>query len=159
MESIHDIFKVFLTYDDRQDITAHQCSVDVIKLYRNHLALHLNALKERLLEEYQKRYELEEMPTALVTRPQATDTSSVPPIAPPAASETFGERTRRLFDKRADAAMSRDNTAIEVATRPATREQSCSRPRWDNLPSGHQRYLLKGLNLGYMYWGQIYSSE
>ena len=32
-------------------------------------------------------------------------------------------------------------------------------PRWDNLPSGHQRYPLKGLNLGYMYWGQKHSSE
>ena len=36
---------------------------------------------------------------------------------------------------------------------------SCSRPRWDNLPSGHQRYLLFGLNLGYMYWGQKHISE
>ena len=31
---------------------------------------------------------------------------------------------------------------------------SYSSPRWDNLPSGHQRYPLFGLNLGYMYWGQ-----
>ena len=31
---------------------------------------------------------------------------------------------------------------------------SCSSPRWDNLPSGHQRYPLLGINLGYMYWGQ-----
>ena len=36
---------------------------------------------------------------------------------------------------------------------------SFSSPRWDNLPSGHQRYPLKGLNLGYMYWGQKHSSE
>ena len=36
---------------------------------------------------------------------------------------------------------------------------SCSRPRREILPSGHQRYPLKGLNLGYMYWGQIHSSE
>ena len=33
-----------------------------------------------------------------------------------------------------------------------------SSPRWNNLPSGHQRYLLKGLNLGYIYWGQKHSS-
>ena len=37
--------------------------------------------------------------------------------------------------------------------------KSCSSPRWDNLPSGHQRYPLKGLNLGYMYWGQKHFSE
>ena len=36
---------------------------------------------------------------------------------------------------------------------------SCSSPRWENLPSGHQHYLLKGINLGYMYWGQKNSSE
>ena len=36
---------------------------------------------------------------------------------------------------------------------------SCSSPRWDNSPSGHQRYTLFGLNLGYMYWGQKHSSE
>ena len=36
---------------------------------------------------------------------------------------------------------------------------SCSSPRWDNLPSGHQRYSLKGINSGYMYWGQKHSSE
>ena len=36
---------------------------------------------------------------------------------------------------------------------------SSSSPRWDNLPSGHQRYRLKGINLGYMYWGQKHSSE
>ena len=38
-------------------------------------------------------------------------------------------------------------------------ELSCSIPRWENLPSGHQRYLLLGLNLGYMYWGQKHFSE
>ena len=32
VESIHDISKGFLTYDDRQDITAHQCSVDLVEL-------------------------------------------------------------------------------------------------------------------------------
>ena len=36
---------------------------------------------------------------------------------------------------------------------------SFSSPRWDNLPSGNQRYPLTGLNLGYMYWGQKHSSE
>ena len=37
--------------------------------------------------------------------------------------------------------------------------KSCSSPRWDILPSGHQRYPLLGINLGYMYWGQKHSSE
>ena len=37
--------------------------------------------------------------------------------------------------------------------------ESCSSPRWGNLPSGHQRYSLKGINLGYMYWGENFSSE
>ena len=81
MESIHNISEGFLTYDDRQYINAHQYLVDVIELYRDHIAVHLNASKERLLQEYQKRYEFEEMPTARVTRPQATDNLSVPPNA------------------------------------------------------------------------------
>ena len=33
-------------------------------------------------------------------------------------------------------------------------EWSRSSPRWDNLPSGHQRNPLLGLILWYMYWGQ-----
>ena len=123
VESIHDISEGFLTYNDRQDITAHQFSVDVTELYSDHLPVHLNSSKERLLDEYQKMYEIKEMPTACVTRPQATDTSSVPPNSPPAASETFGERARRLFDKIASATDSHDNTTTEVATRPAAREQ------------------------------------
>ena len=32
VESIHDISEGFLTYDDRQEITAHQCSVDLVDL-------------------------------------------------------------------------------------------------------------------------------
>ena len=36
---------------------------------------------------------------------------------------------------------------------------SCSIPRWDNLPSGHQRNPLLGIILWYMYWGQKHSSE
>ena len=37
--------------------------------------------------------------------------------------------------------------------------QSCSSPRWENLPSGHQRNPLSGLFVRYMYWGQKYFSE
>ena len=40
-----------------------------------------------------------------------------------------------------------------------TREGSCSSPRWDNLPSGHQQNPLLGLILWYMYWGQKYFYE
>ena len=58
VESIHDISKGFLTYDERQDITAHQCSVDLVELYSDHLSVHLNASKENLLEEYKIRYEI-----------------------------------------------------------------------------------------------------
>ena len=54
VESIHDISEGFLTYDDQQDIISHQCSIDSIALYRNHIAVQLNASKERLLQEYQK---------------------------------------------------------------------------------------------------------
>ena len=30
VESIHNISKGFLTYDDRKDITAHQCYLDLV---------------------------------------------------------------------------------------------------------------------------------
>ena len=123
MESIHEIYKEFLTYNDSQDITTHQCLVDVIKFYSDHIAVHLNVLKERILEEYQRMYELKMMPTARFTLPQATDTSSVTPNAPPVVTESFGERAMRLFNERAAAIALRDHTTMEVATRPAAREQ------------------------------------
>ena len=41
VELIHDISKGFLTYDDRQDINSHQCSIDIIELYSYHIAVHL----------------------------------------------------------------------------------------------------------------------
>ena len=97
VESIHDISKGFLTYDDRQDITAHQCSVELVELYSDHLAVYLNASNENLLEEYKKRYKIENMPTVRVTRPQATATSSVSPITPHAATENYGKRARHLI--------------------------------------------------------------
>ena len=40
-----------------------------------------------------------------------------------------------------------------------TSHWSCSSLRWDNLPSGHQRYPLFGINLWYMYWCQKHFSE
>ena len=48
VESIHDISKGFLTYNDFQGINAHQCSVDVIELSSNHITVYLKTLKERL---------------------------------------------------------------------------------------------------------------
>ena len=95
MESIHDISEGFLTYDDRQDITAHQCSVDLVELYSDHLDVHLNASKENLLKEYKKRYDIKEMPTARVTRHQATATPAVSLIAPPAATENYRQQVER----------------------------------------------------------------
>ena len=104
VESIHDISEGFLTYDECQDITAHQCSVDLVELYIGHLAVHLNASKENLLKEYKKRYEIEEMPTARVTRHQATATPDVSLPAPPAASGNYGQWARRILNKREAAA-------------------------------------------------------
>ena len=123
VESTENISKGFLMYGECHNITPHQCSVDVIELYSDHLAVHLVASKERLPVKYQKIYELEEMPTASITYPQATVNPDAPPTPQPAASETFGERARRLFDERAAAADSRDTSTIEVSTRPSTREQ------------------------------------
>ena len=123
VESIHDISEGFLTYDNRQDITAHQCSVDLVELYSDHLAVHFKASKENLLKEYKKRYEIEEMPTARVTRPQATATPAVSLIAPPAANENYGQRARRILNERAAATALRENTPMDVVVEPAPREQ------------------------------------
>ena len=54
VESVQDISEGFLTYDDIKDIDAHQFSIDIIELYSDHIAVHINTSKERLLEEYQK---------------------------------------------------------------------------------------------------------
>ena len=95
VESIHHISEGFLTYDYRQDISTHQCSVDLVELYIDHLDVHLNASKQNLLEEYKKRYEIEEMPTVRVTRHQATATPAVSLFTPPAASENYREQPPR----------------------------------------------------------------
>ena len=126
VESIHDISKRFLTYNDRHDITAHQCSVDVIKLYSDHLAVHLNALKERLLEEYQKMYELEELPTARVTRPQATVTSTVPP--------TVNLPPQKISDSGPGASLKREH--------PPQRHTTL--PKWKSPQDLPQESLLSG---------------
>ena len=79
MELVHVISEGFLKYDDREDIGAHLCSIEVIGLYNDHLAVHLGYLKERIFDEYNKKYELEEMPCARITFPLT---------ASPAASDT-----------------------------------------------------------------------
>ena len=88
------------------------------------ISLHISKLQKRdsLRSIRKKKYEIEEMPTARVTRPQATATSAVPPHAQPAPIETFGERARRLFNKRDATSASNENTAMVVAVRPAIRE-------------------------------------
>ena len=64
MELVHDISEGFLTYND-----AHLCSIGVVEFYSNHIVVHLEASKERILGEYKKNYKIEEMHRARVTRP------------------------------------------------------------------------------------------
>ena len=122
MESDHDISEGFLTYIDGKDIEDHHCSINIIELHSDHIAVHLNASKERLLGEYLKKYKQKDMPISRVTRPQAADPSAIPPPAQPAPSETFGDRARRIFNNRDAAAKSTDDTTMAVVARPAVRE-------------------------------------
>ena len=63
------------------------------------------------------------MPTACITRPQASATPAVSLITPPSASENHGKRSRRLLNERAAATASRNNTPMDVNAEPAPREQ------------------------------------
>ena len=101
---------------------AHQCLLDIIELYSGHIDVHLNASNERLLEEYQKKYKLKDMPNSCVTRPQAKVTSAAPPPAQSTPSETFGERARRLLNERDDTVASTEDTTMAFVVRPAKRE-------------------------------------
>ena len=119
MEPVHDIPEVLFTYDGRKYIDAHLCSIGVIELYSNHLAVHLDASKERILEEYKKNYELEEMPRARVTRPLAEAPADDPPACPD-FPKNFGEQTRRLLNDRAAAVASTNDTRmVVIEDRPA----------------------------------------
>ena len=80
------------------------------------------------------------MPTARITRPQATDTSSVSLIAQPSVSENFGVWARRLFDERVAAAALLKNTPMDIAAEPAPREQS---PRPDTSTDAVLYHKLK----------------
>ena len=114
MESIHNISEGFLTYDDRKDIDAHLCLVNVIELYRDHIAMHIDVSKEKILEEYKKMYYLEEMNSARVNRPLAADPVAATPPARLASPKNFGERTWRLLNERSAAAASTKDTRIVV---------------------------------------------
>ena len=114
--------------------------MDLVKLYSNHLAVHLNASKENLLEEYKKRYEIEEIPTARVTHHQATATPAVSLPAPPAANENYGQRARRILNERAAAIALRDNTPMDVAAEPVQQEQP---PRPDTNIAAPLYFKLK----------------
>ena len=59
------------------------------------------------------------MPTARVTRHQATATPAVSLPAPPAATENYGQRARRILNERAAATALRDNNPMDVAAEPA----------------------------------------
>ena len=62
-------------------------------------------------------------------------------------------------NRRSDEISSRIFETYTNYVQPHGCHMSCSSPRWDNLPSGHQRNPLLGLNLGHMYWVQKHSSE
>ena len=55
VESVHNISEEFLTYEDKKYIDAHLCLINIIELYINHLNVHFDASKERILEEYKKK--------------------------------------------------------------------------------------------------------
>ena len=114
MKSVHKISEKNLAFDDRKDIDAHMFLIGVVSLYSDHPDVHLDASKERILEVYKKRYELEEITCARVTCLLAASPVAAPPHAHPAHSENFGERYRRLLNERAAAAASADDTRMAV---------------------------------------------
>ena len=63
--------------------------IDVIRLYSDNISVHLDASKERLLEEYTKKIEIEEMSCARVTLPLGASTSAAPPPAQPALQNIY----------------------------------------------------------------------
>ena len=120
VELFHNIPEGFLAYYDRKDIDAHLCSIDVIELYSDHLAVCIDASKERILKDYKKNYKLVEMLCARVTRPLAAEYTAAAPPAHPAHSKNFGEIARRLLNERAAAAAETDDTlTVVVENRPA----------------------------------------
>ena len=80
------------------------------------------------------------MPTACVTRHEATDTLSVSLIAQPSTSEHYGKRTWRLLDERAAVTASLRETPMDITKEPAPREQP---PRPDTNVDADLYYKLK----------------
>ena len=92
-------------------------------MYSNHLAVHIDASKERILKETKKKYEIEEMPRACVTRLLATVTLATPLYAQPDPSKIFGEQALCFLNKRAATAVSTyNNRMFVVKNRPAESE-------------------------------------
>ena len=91
MELVNGISEGFLKYYDRKDIGAHLYSIEVIGLYNNHLAVHLGYLKERIFDEYNKKYELEEMPCVRITLPLTAAPAAYDTPTHTAHSKTFVE--------------------------------------------------------------------
>ena len=115
LELVHNISEEFFTYDDRKDTDVPLCSINVIKLYSNNVAVHINASKEIILREYKNKYKLEEMSRARVTRPLTAANSAPPPYDHLAPSENSGERNRRLLNERAASAASTDDNRMVVS--------------------------------------------
>ena len=114
MESIHDISEGFLTYNDKKDIDAHLCLINVIELYSNHIAVHLDSSEERILEEYKKMYYLEKMNSARVTCPLAAAPMAATPPARLDSPKNFRDQNWRLLSERAAAKASTKDTRIVV---------------------------------------------
>ena len=115
VELFHNIPEGFLAYYDRKDIDAHLCSIDVIELYSNHLSVHTDTSKERILKEYKKTYKPGEMPRARVTLPLAAAPAAATTSDHPAHSEKFGERDWRLLNERSAASTPTNNNRMVVA--------------------------------------------
>ena len=103
-----------MTYDDGKDINANRCLINVIKLYSNHLSVHIDTSKERILKEYKKTYKPGEMPRARVTLPLAAAPAAATTSDHPAHSENFGERDWRLLNERSAASTPTNNNRMVV---------------------------------------------
>ena len=88
--------------------------------------MHIGASKERILEEYKKKYklgELIEIPRARINRPLASANLAAPPSDHPASPKKFGKRDWRLLNKRSAVAVPNNNNRMDVVkNRPAEAE-------------------------------------
>ena len=85
--------------------------------------MHLDISKEIILEEYKKKYNIEEMISAYVTLPLVASPAADAPPHSPARPENFREQSQHLLDERATTAASFDDTCmVVVKNRPAEAE-------------------------------------